>query len=246
MNTNISFSVSASGYLPLTYQWQSGSTMLSDNTRITGSSIVASYSSSLIINNVQLSDTGSYRVFVSNIVGGVTSSYAQLYFTITPYPPVIIRHPIDQNTYLEGTASFSASFSASAVGTSLSYQWISGSTNLVDGVRITGSNSASVIINNLQVLDKGYYQVLVSNYAGYVYSNTASLTIIGLTSSESFEEYLGGQTSSFGSGYGWSDNLWTINKRIYLVSQDDLEAYDVGQSSAFSSGSGFLGNWVIG
>ena len=174
MNTNISFSVSASGYLPLTYQWQSGSTMLSDNTRITGSSIVGNYSSSLIINNVQLSDTGSYRVFVSNIVGGVTSSYAQLYITYSIYPPVIVIHPIDFRAYISNTASFNVT----ALGTPiLTYQWISGSTNLADGVRITGSNSASLRINNIQWTDTGSYKVFVSNPYGSVYSNEAILIV---------------------------------------------------------------------
>jgi hypothetical protein len=73
-----SFSVSASSdVLPLYYQWISGSTLLSDNARITGSNTTY-----LQINNIQLSDSGSYRVLISNNETSVYSGTANLFVDV--------------------------------------------------------------------------------------------------------------------------------------------------------------------
>jgi hypothetical protein len=82
------FNVSAIGFVPLTYQWYYNTTPLIDDSRITGSYLVGSTSSSLYINNVQFADAGNYRVLVSNSSGGATSSYAILTVLSNTCPPV--------------------------------------------------------------------------------------------------------------------------------------------------------------
>jgi len=62
-----SFSVTAGGSQPLSYQWRLGTNALSGAT-----------SSGLSLTNVQLSDAGNYSVVVSNAFGTVTSSNALL------------------------------------------------------------------------------------------------------------------------------------------------------------------------
>ncbi len=61
------FSVSATGTQPLSYQW-----------RFNGNSINGATSSSLVLTNVQLADAGTYSVVVFNVAGSVTSSNAIL------------------------------------------------------------------------------------------------------------------------------------------------------------------------
>jgi hypothetical protein len=69
-----SFSVTASSNTtPLYYQWVSGSTLLTDTDRITGSN-----DARLQINNSQVSDSGSYYVIVTNFVDTATSNTASL------------------------------------------------------------------------------------------------------------------------------------------------------------------------
>jgi hypothetical protein len=68
------FTVSATGKPTPTYQWQF------DGTTITGET-----NTSLVINNVQYSNTGSYIVVVSNENGTVTSNTATL--NVYYYPP---------------------------------------------------------------------------------------------------------------------------------------------------------------
>ncbi|MBT1690522.1 PQQ-dependent sugar dehydrogenase [Dawidia soli] len=64
---SVTFSVTATGTAPLTYQWQR------NNTNITGAT-GASYT----IANVQASHAGTYRVIVSNAAGSATSNNATL------------------------------------------------------------------------------------------------------------------------------------------------------------------------
>lgn len=73
-----SFAVTASGTLPLTYQWVSGSTPLTDTSRLTGSQLTNGTGSHLQINAAQFVDAGTYYCVVSNLVGTVTSNTALL------------------------------------------------------------------------------------------------------------------------------------------------------------------------
>ena len=70
---NVSFSVLATGTLPLHYQW-----------RFNGTNLAAATNSRLLLSSVQLSDAGSYSVLLSNSVGTLLSSNAIL--TVNPPP----------------------------------------------------------------------------------------------------------------------------------------------------------------
>jgi glucose/arabinose dehydrogenase len=70
-----------------------------------------------------------------------------------------------------------AGFSVSASGASpLSYQWRK------DGINVTGANSANYTVTNAQPQDAGQYSVVVSNSAGSVTSNSATLTVTAFNS----------------------------------------------------------------
>ena len=64
---DVTFTVGVSGSSPLSYQWRKGGTAISGAT-----------GSSLTLNDVQMSDAGSYSVVASNPHGGVTSDAAIL------------------------------------------------------------------------------------------------------------------------------------------------------------------------
>jgi hypothetical protein len=74
-----SFSVLASGTLPLFYQWYYNTNSLLTNAT----------SSSISITNAQLTDAGGYSVVVSNVYGVVTSSVAQLSVSTPDMPSII-------------------------------------------------------------------------------------------------------------------------------------------------------------
>jgi glucose/arabinose dehydrogenase len=88
------FSVTANGTAPLSYQW-----------RKNGANINMATLSSYTINSTQLSDAGNYSVVVSNSVSSVTSTDAILTITSPNQPPTaFITSPTKNTLYTAGTA----------------------------------------------------------------------------------------------------------------------------------------------
>jgi hypothetical protein len=67
LGANISFRTTATGTLPLYFQWQFNQTNLPDKTNI-----------SLLLTNVQMTDAGSYSLVVTNLAGTSTSQIVHL------------------------------------------------------------------------------------------------------------------------------------------------------------------------
>ena len=65
----------------------------------------------------------------------------------------------------------SASFSVSATGTGLSYQWYKG------GSLLAGQTGSSLVLTNVSAADAGTYSVVVSGACGNAVTNSASLTV---------------------------------------------------------------------
>jgi hypothetical protein len=116
--------------------------------------------------------------------------------------PVITGQPQNQSVAPGGTATFSVQ----ATGDNLSYQWQR------NGANINGANAASLTIENVQAgSNTGQYRVIVSNGAGSVTSNSASLSIVSgsaptaiIDAPSSTTRFRGGQTIRF-SGRGLDD-----------------------------------------
>ena len=71
--SDVSFSVTATGTAPLSYQWQKDGVNLTDGGSITGAT-----TATLTITGVMESDEGGFRCVISNIAGMVTSNFAML------------------------------------------------------------------------------------------------------------------------------------------------------------------------
>jgi len=101
---NHTFTVTATGTAPLTYQWQKS-----------GGNLGGKTNDSLLLTNLQLSDAGIYSVVVSNISGAITSAPAQLTVRGTNDP----RYPTPQGgwTYIYQGNAASNSLTASLDGT---------------------------------------------------------------------------------------------------------------------------------
>lgn len=147
------FSVSAGGTAPLTYQW-----------RMNGSNIPDATNTSYTRSNVQAGDVGSYSVVVSNFVNTATSTDAVLTLNVAPS---ISAQPQSQT----GGPGDNIAFSVSASGTApLSYQWQK------DGVDIGGANNSSYTRASITANDAGSYSVIITNVAGSITSSNALLT----------------------------------------------------------------------
>lgn len=157
VGATVNFSVTATGTEPLTYSW-----------RKNGTEPVGGNQPTLGLDNVQTGSAGDYLVIVSNSSGSVTSVVATLTITSTATAPTITQHPQSQTV----DAGASVTFSVAATGTApLSYQWHK------NGAPIDGATGSSYTINPVQAGDAGTYLVRVSNEAGNVPSNEATLTV---------------------------------------------------------------------
>ena len=163
------FSVTATGIAPLTYQWQKG-----------GANIVGANAASYTTPATTSADNGSkFDVIVSNSAGSVTSAQATLTVSASPVAPNITAQPANQTV----TAGQTATFSVTATGTApLTYQWQK------NGAAITGATTASYTTPVTTTADSGeLFRVVVSNTAGNMTSNTATLTVNPGTSTSSVD-----------------------------------------------------------
>ena len=93
--------------------------------------------------------------------------------------PVITTHPSDASV----TTGDTATFTVVATGDSLTYQWFRANpvTQLTDGGDLFGSNSETLLILNVMEASEGdMYYIEVTNGAGTVPSNMATLSICKL------------------------------------------------------------------
>ena len=158
---NAGFTVTAIGTGQTLYQWQRNGTNLLNDTRIAGAD-----SASLNVSNLISSDAGSYRVVLSNAYGMATSAVATL---VVLLPPTISTPPLDQSV----PAGTNLTFTVAATGTApLAYQWRFDQTNL------NGATSTSLSLTNVQTLQAGGYDVVVTNAYGAVTSAPATLNVL--------------------------------------------------------------------
>ncbi len=164
-----SFSVTATGNSP-SYQWQASGDRAASWTDIPGAT-----STSYTLATTVLGDSGRlFRVLVTAAGATVASSPAQLTVTSTVQAPAITVQPANQTV----TEPAIATFSVTASGTSLQYQWQFTTDSEAPWMDIGGATSSSYTTPGTAVAASGTkFRVQVSNSAGSVTSNAATLTI---------------------------------------------------------------------
>jgi hypothetical protein len=152
--SNVTFTVVATGSLPLSYQWN-----------FNGTNILGATNTSLILTDIQLTQSGNYAVLVTNAFGSVLSSNGVL--TVVS-GPTITTQPTNETL----TVGQMATFSVGANGTPpLSYQWT------FNGTCLPGANSAVLTLINAQIAQSGIYVAVVTNMYGSAVSSNATLTV---------------------------------------------------------------------
>jgi YVTN family beta-propeller protein len=145
------FTVVAQG-IGLSYEWKRGTTNVGTNS--------PTYS----IPAAAAGDAGNYSVVITNVAGTRTSEVARL-AVVTP--PTITRQPVSRTTN-EGT---NASFSVTATGGNLTYQWRRGSTDII------GGDKATLTLAGVSALDAGTYSVVVTNGDASATSDPVTLAV---------------------------------------------------------------------
>lgn len=95
-----------------------------------------------------------------------------------PGSPVITNQPSQTTVPPGGTANFSVGVSSA---TTVSYQWQLFNTNISNSAgHVSGATSDKLTITGVSASDVGHYRVFVSNAAGSVYSQDATLATVGI------------------------------------------------------------------
>jgi len=165
--SNASFTLTASGTAPLSYQWLQAGVYLTNNSRLSGVN-----NNVLTLAGASTNDAGAYQVIVTNYYGCVTSSVAALSVWV---PPFLVSSPQNQTAILTSNVQFTASVGGTAP---LGYQWFFNGAPLVDGGPINGSATATVSLSNVQAANAGWYWLVATNPWGAITSQVAALQII--------------------------------------------------------------------
>jgi hypothetical protein len=153
------FSVTATGTAPLTYQWRK------NGTAVTGAA-ASSYTTPATVSG----DSGStFTVLVANAAGSITSNPGTLTVNATPSAPQITVQPVNQTV----SVGQPATFSVVATGTApLQYAWQK------NGAAIAGATTASYTTPAATNSDNGSsFTVIVTNTLGSQTSDSAALTV---------------------------------------------------------------------
>lgn len=185
------FYCSAYGRGTVTYEWQVSTDAGSTFTTISGST-----TTNLVLPNVTTSMDGNmYRAIASNGDGSTTSTAAMLAVS-GGIPSILADLPATTNVVV----GHSIILSVTNVGTApFTYQWQKSSdgskwTSLVDGGRISGAQTNTLTIANVQPNDAQYYKVIISNNVGDVESTWCEVIVLD-------------NTFTFNGGANWALNV---------------------------------------
>jgi len=165
--TTVTIAPTVSGVPAPATRWQVGGNYLNDGATGNGSTISGGATSTLIINNAQAADSGTYHLIATNTAGMVTNSMTLTVSSGNVTPGIV--GPVNQTVVQNSNATFSASVSGLPLPT---LQW------WVNGVAIVGQTNGSLTVTNVQYSQNGYvYSVVASNVAGLA-TNSATLYVL--------------------------------------------------------------------
>ena len=150
-----SFSVSASGGIPISYQWTQE-----------GANVNGATNSIYTINNVSLADSAKYFCYLSNVCGDTFSLPAKLNVVDTSI--IIIQNPDSVDECETKPATLSVIVSSAGP---VAYQWLKEEKN------INGATKSTYFIDSLRLDDADYYQCKISNKCKTVYTNLTTITV---------------------------------------------------------------------
>lgn len=138
-----------------TYRWRKNGVLLNNGAPYGGVT-----TATLTITNPTMAADDDYDVILNATTCPVISNTVHL--TVNPVPVITIE-PVSTSICTNG----SGSFSVTATGTGLTYQWRRGAVNVTDNAIFSGSNTSTLTITNPTAGEAGNnYNVIVTNSLG--------------------------------------------------------------------------------
>ncbi len=192
-------SVAAAGVPAPTYQWQV------QTAPATWVDVTGATGPTLTFSNAQGSNSGTYRVVITNSVSSVTSNAETL--TVNTLP-IFTTQPVSQTLTAGQPVSFTAVATAVPAPT---YQWQK------NGANISGAMSSTYTIASAQLSDAGTYTAIANNPVGHGTSVSALLgvnTAPAITTQPVSQTVLSGSNATFtvaASGIPAVTYQWSLN-----------------------------------
>jgi hypothetical protein len=166
--TNAAFTVSATGD-GLTFQWQR-----STDNGATFIAIAGANAATLTLTAVDVTlNATQYDVVITGTAGAVTSSAVTLTVTPVPIAPAFTMQPSDQTV----VAGLDATFSVTATGTSIVYQWQTSLDDL-NWTNIAGANAPTLVLPAVALTDSGkFVRAVIFNAITAIPSSVVRLTV---------------------------------------------------------------------
>ncbi len=155
-NTSFNVAVDGSG---LSYQW-----LLNGNPISPGGNFTGIQSSTLILENATVAESGVISCEISGSCGILTSNPA----TLKVHENLQIEVNPQNVNACKGSNAF---FEVVTTGSNLHYQW------QLDGVDLTGENAEKLLLTNVDELDEGLYGCIITGDCGSITSNSAFLDV---------------------------------------------------------------------
>lgn len=205
--STVILSATAQGTAPITYRWRKDGANLNNTGPYSGVDTPA-----LTISGGTAANSGAYQLNVENATGSDLSQAVDLTFA-SPLP-VITSQPASVTLLQGGGASFTVAANTPALNApALGYQWRSNGVALADGGQVSGATTATLTISGLTPANNASYSVRVSNPAGGVDSDPATLTVVtsGLLAQWDFNETDNAVSPPPPKGVGEASLVNTVN-----------------------------------
>jgi len=215
------FSITATGTATLKYQWRRNGVNISGATARTYTTPATT-----------AADNGAkFQVYITNSYGAITSKSALL--TVTSPTLSITSQPAAQTV----TAPAAATFSVTATGSNLSYQWKK------NGIAVTGATGASYTTPATTSADNGSsFQVTVSNGVSSLTSQSALLTVntpLAITGQPQAQSVAAPASATFNVTATGSNLSYQWKKNGAAIAGATAASYTTPPTSAADNGSSF-------
>ncbi len=169
------FTVVATGVPAPSYQWQRQASGTSTFVNLTDTGAYGGSATATLTVNITSADMNGdqFQCVVGNGVSpNAISSAALLTLNLFSAPAFTIS-PVSQAAVIGGTVNLTAAASGNPAP---AYQW------RVNGANLPGATSATLTLNNVQLVDAGDYDVVATNQVGVATSSLAQLAVVTASS----------------------------------------------------------------